>query len=102
MDIFTKNVWTSLPYLCIYVCMYTYVYMYVYLWGKDKQKIYIYFGVEENLLYSLCLHTKYSIWSYFKYRNKNKVIIIENMLSMQAEKSSSGQKFSQNTCWESK
>ena len=33
----------------------------------------------------------YFIQEYLKYKNDNRIIIVENMLSMQAEKSSSGQ-----------
>ena len=40
-----------------------------------------------------CLHTRYSIQNYFKYKDKNKmIVIIENILIMQVEKSSSEQK----------
>ena len=69
---------------------------------KDKRKKDIYFGMNENLLHllcwhvfwlKLCLHKKYSIQNYVKYKNKNRIIKTENMLSMQAEKSSSGQMF---------
>ena len=56
-------------------------------------KIYCILLCRHVLWLKFCLHTRYSIQNYFKHENKNKMIIIENMLSMQTKKLSSGQIF---------
>ena len=53
----------------------------------------IYFLCRHVVRLKFYLHTRYYIYNHFKYKNKNKIRIRKNMLSMQTEKSFSGQTF---------
>ena len=59
-------------------------------WKIDKRKKYI-LGAYKNLwqtrvsIYVFCQDTSFSIWNYFKYKNKIIIIMIEIMFNMQAQ-----------------
>ena len=60
-------------------------------------KIYLIYFTDTCFDKNVCLHTRYSIQNYFNHKNKNEIMIIENMLSLQVEKSSLGQMFALKT-----